>query len=404
LRILHVAYIYPPELKVADGITNVVFNVTKELARRGHQVSVYTSDMLDLHGNNSLRANHLVINGVDVYYSRSVWRSKTFIVTPSMISLLSKNIGNFDIIHIHDARSFQGISTYLFAKAKNVPYVFQPHGSYLSSMPISDLPTKRIAKIVLDKFVSGKIVQNASKIIALSQAETREYVDVGISQEKIAIIPNGTDLSEYADLPSKGVFRKKFGIDDEKLVLYLGRIHRIKGVDILVRAFANIVEKLDDAKLVVAGPDDGYLGELKALIRALKIENKVLISGPLYGKDKLEAYIDADVYVLPSRYETFPMSVLESMACGTPIILTENCGIAEYFRDKTGLVVKTDSPSHLQEALLEMLMNREKQKVFRENCKTVMQKFNISKTVPKLEKIYEDVVKRSEWNINERKK
>jgi len=174
-------------------------------------------------------------------------------------------------------------------------------------------------------------------------------------------------------------------------VLYLGRIHRIKGIDILVRAFAEVIEKLDNVSLVVVGPDDGYLGELEALIRVLKIENNVLIIGPLYGRDNLEAYVDADVYVLPSRYEIWGITVFEAMACGTPIILTENCGIAEHFKDKAGLVVKTDS-LNLQEALLEMLMNREKQKIFRENCKTVMQKFNISETVSRLEKVYEELL------------
>lgn len=174
-------------------------------------------------------------------------------------------------------------------------------------------------------------------------------------------------------------------------MLYLGRIHRIKGIDILVRAFAEVIEKLDNVSLVVVGPDDGYLGELEALIRVLKIENNVLIIGPLYGRDNLEAYVDADVYVLPSRYEIWGITVFEAMACGTPIILTENCGIAEHFKDKAGLVVKTDS-LNLQEALLEMLMNREKQKIFRENCKTVMQKFNISETVSRLEKVYEELL------------
>jgi len=157
-------------------------------------------------------------------------------------------------------------------------------------------------------------------------------------------------------------------------------------LDILVRAFAKVIDQLDDVRLVAVGPDDGYLGELEALIRALKIENNVLIIGPSYGRDKLEAYVDADVYILPSRYEIWGMTVFEAMACGTPIILTENCGIAEHFKDKAGLVVKTDS-LNLQEALLQMLMNREKQKIFRENCKTVMQKFNISETVSRLKSL-----------------
>ena len=118
----------------------------------------------------------------------------------------------------------------------------------------------------------------------------------------------------------------------------------------------------------------------------------MLISGPLYGRDKLEAYVDADVYVLPSRYETFPMSVLEAVACGTPVILTEKCGIAEYFRDKVGPVVELDS-NHLGEALLEMLLNQKRHSIFRENCKTVIEKLNISNTVSRLEKVYEEIVK-----------
>jgi len=140
------------------------------------------------------------------------------------------------------------------------------------------------------------------------------------------------------------------------------------------------------------GPDDGYLGELEALTKALKIEDNVLISGPLYGKNKLEAYVDADVYVLPSRYEIWGMTVLEAIACGTPIVSTENCGIMEYFRDKVGLVVKPYS-NHLGEALLEMLTNQEKQKIFRENCKTVIEKFSVSETVSKLEEVYEKPLK-----------
>jgi len=228
-----------------------------------------------------------------------------------------------------------------------------------------------------------------SKIVALSRMEAEQYRGMGVPEEKIAIIPNGIDLAEYADLPPKGSFKKRFDMDeDEKIVLYLGRIHRIEGIDILVKAFADVVEELDDVRLVIVGPDDGYLGELEALIKALKIEDNVLITGPLYDKDKLEAYVDADAYVLPSRYETFPMTVLEAVACGTPIILSENCGIAEYFKDKVGLVVKPDS-SHIQEALLEMLLNQKRQNIFRENYKTVIEKFNISNTVSKLEICYE---------------
>lgn len=377
---------------MADGVTNVLYYITKELAKRGHEVQVYASNMLDLHGRNSIKAADRVVNGVEVTYLRSLWRYKTFIITPSMFPLLSKNLTNFDIIHIHDCRCFQGISTYLFAGAKAIPYVLQPHGSYLSSSQGSF--TINFARSTLDKLVSDRIFKNAAKVIALTDAEAYEYSNIGVPKEKIAIVPNGIDLSEYANLPTKGFFKKKLGLDEnEKIILYLGRIHRIKGVDILVRAFANVVKKVGNVKLAIVGPDDGYLCETEALTRALKIEENVLFAGPLYGRDKLEAYVDADVYVLPSRYETFPMTVLEALACGTPTILTENCGISEYFKDEAGLIVKPDS-DHLSEALIEMLMSQAKQKVYRKNRLTLLERFNISETVSRLEKVYEGIEKR----------
>src|SRR4030043_255261 len=130
MRVLHVSYIYPRTLCVADGITNVVCNVTGELAHRGHEVSVYTSGLRNLQDASSLQTGHLLINGVQVYYSKSILKYKTFAVTPSIIRLLRQNIEHFDLVHIHDCRSFQGIVAFIFAVMKHVPYIFQPHGSY----------------------------------------------------------------------------------------------------------------------------------------------------------------------------------------------------------------------------------------------------------------------------------
>ena len=226
-------YIYPHVLKVADGITNVVYNVTKELAKRGHKVTVFASNLADLHQTKLLPTGHYTVNGVDVFYFRSLLKYTTFMFTPSIINGLG-DLDDFDVIHIHDARSFQGICTYLWDKMKRVPYVFQPHGSFLSSMPESY--NLRTLKLFLDKLVSSKIVKNASKIIALSRFEADQYKQMGVPEEKIAIIPNGIDLSEYANLLPKGAFKRKFGIPEEKkIILYLGRMHKTKGMDFLIK-------------------------------------------------------------------------------------------------------------------------------------------------------------------------
>ena len=393
MRILHVTYIFPPIAEVADGITQVVYGLTRTLAKKGHDVTVYASDALGLHGKGRTEIGNspAYIDGVKVRYFPYLLRYGTIFFTPSMFYSVRDEIKEFDVIHIHDARCLQCAITTYYAELFSIPIVFQPHGSFKSPFPSGRL--RKFSRLFIDTLYAEKVFEKASKIVALSQMEAEQYRGMGVSEEKIEVIPNGIDLSEYGDLPPKGAFKKKFGIDDdEKIVLYLGRIHRIKGIDILVKAFADIVKKLEEVKLVVVGPDDGYLGELEVLINALNMEDNMLISGPLYGRDKLEAYVDADVYVLPSRYEIWGMTVLEAVACGTPVILTENCGMAKYLRDKVGLVVKPDS-NHLSEALLEILLNYKRRSIFRENCKAVIEKFNISNTVSELEKVYGELVK-----------
>jgi glycosyltransferase involved in cell wall biosynthesis len=388
LKILQVVPYFPPA-QAFGGPVKVAYQTAKELVKRKHKVVVYTSDVKDF-GSRLRVGPDNVIDGIRVHYFRNlaltlVKKFKLFI-TPQLVSHAKKEVEKFDVIHLHEYRTFQNIVIAHYAKKYGVPYVLQAHGS------LPRIMAKQRLKWIYDVLFGYRLLRSASKVIALSRVEAEQYKDMGVPEEKIAIIPNGIDLSEYADLPPKGCFREKFGIkEEEKIVLYLGRIHRVKGLDILVKAFAKVIDGLGDVRLVVVGPDDGYLNELKALINALKIEDNVLILGPLYGEDKLEAYVDADVYVLPSRYETFPMSLLEAVACGAPVILTENCGVAEYFRGKVGLVVNPDS-SRVREALIEMLLDQKRQDVFRENCKTVIEQFNISKTVSELEEVYEEIV------------
>jgi glycosyltransferase involved in cell wall biosynthesis len=393
LKILHVSYIYPPKLKVADGITNVVYNVTKELARRGHQVTVFTSNLADLHTTTMLPTGHYIVNGVSVFYFRFLWRYKTFMFTPSIINGL-RNLDNFDIIHIHDARSFQGICTYFWDKIKQVPYVFQPHGSFLTS--ISEPYSLKMLKLYLDKLVSSKIVKNASKIIALSGFEAKQYKHIGIPEEKITIIPNGIDLSKYTELPPKGAFKRKFNIpENRKIILYLGRIHKIKGIDILVKAYAYLKNEMNfkDAVLVIAGPDDGYLSEAKALAYALRISDSTMFVGPLYSVDKLAAYVDSDLFVLPSRYEAFPMVVLEAYACGKPVIASNVGGLKELIIDgETGLLFKAGNFKQMAEKMAYLLNDNDKAiEIGRKARILVEEKYSIDKVVDIIEGLYSEV-------------
>ena len=129
-----------------------------------------------------------------------------------MAPLLSKNLKAFDVIHIHDCRSFQGMLTSQFARLKEVPYVFQPHGSYLCTL--LDSTAKTLAKAAFDKLFGESLIRHAEKLILVNEVEADEYRRVGIPEEKLKVIPNGINLEEYVNLPVKGLFRKKFSIEE----------------------------------------------------------------------------------------------------------------------------------------------------------------------------------------------
>ncbi|MGD0995695.1 MAG: glycosyltransferase [Candidatus Bathyarchaeia archaeon] len=391
MRILFVTpYFYPAE--AFGGPVKVAFDVGRELVRRGHEVVVFTSDAKDLE--NRLDVERDEIEGMQVYYFRNLFMSlvkwSKLFITPDLPKKMMSDLKSFDIVHVHEYTTYQNIVVHHFAKKFGVPYVLQAHGS---------LPKigRQARKWIYDAFFGSTLLRDASKVIALSEIEAEQYKCAGVPAEKIAIVPNGIDLTEYSDLPPKGSFKKKFGLEkNEKIVLYLGRIHEIKGIDILVRAFANILHKLDDVRLVIVGPDDGYLGEIEALIKALKIENKVLISGPLYGKDKLEAYVDADVYVLSSIYEIFGISLLEAYACSTPVIASSVGGLKDLvINGETGFLVEPGSIVELSRSIVFMIDNSASAKRMGMKGREFVKNFSAWTVINRLECLYDEIASKT---------
>jgi glycosyltransferase involved in cell wall biosynthesis len=182
----------------------------------------------------------------------------------------------------------------------------------------------------------------------------------------------------------------------EPIVLYLGRLHRIKGVDLLLRAYARSISKsVVCPRLVVVGPDDGFLQTRRGMIIELGIEKTTTVTGAIYDSHKLSAYVDADVFVLPSSYETFPNTVLEAWACGTPVIVTERCGMANLV-EGAGVVAEHNEIS-LSDAISRIL-NDEclRGELSRQGKRMVMDNFVWSKVVKEVEGIYADVVRSRE--------
>lgn len=341
------------------GITRVVFDVSKELVNRGHKVTVITTDALDKKNRIKRVALRQNIYGIDTYYFKNF---NNFLAYKFNLSLpfglifkIDKVVKNCDVIHLHGGRSFQSIILYAYAKKYKIPYIVQAHGSVL---PLFE---KQGIKKIFDILWGNKILIDASKLIAVSKVEKEQYLNRGIAEKNIEIIPNGIDVSEYATLPERGKFLKRYGIaSDIKIILYLGRLHKRKGLDFLITAFSEILNQYQNVKLIIAGPDDGFRDTLIKQIKELKIDVKVLITGPLTKDEKLEAFIDADVLVYPGIFEIFGLVPFEAIMCGTPVIVCDDCGCGEIIRETDcGYLVKFGNVRDLQEKMVFALENSE---------------------------------------------
>jgi len=384
---------FPP--RRFGGVTGVSFALAQKLAQRGHQVTVYTTDAGNSKDSRLKVEKVASFDGLEVHYFPNISNLlalKYRLFTPiSCIPTFRSEINRFDIVHFHDYRSLFSVFGSYFAKSSGVPYVMQAHGS----VPKAPGPQNRLfvfARYVLDTVLNKRVIRNASRAIALTQSEALAYENAGVEKGKLVLIPNGLDLSQFAKLPARGQFRKRYEIEShEKIVLFLARINKIKGLGLLLSAFYRLEKEVEGVRLVIAGPDDGYLAQLKEDIMRLGIKDKVLLVGPLYKKDKLEAYVDADAYVLPSSYEVFGLTVIEACACGAPVIVTNRCGIADAIRD-VGYVVDYDA-YQLQSAIHDVVTNAPLREKMRESGPIMVQKrYDLEKIIDDLEKVYRECV------------
>jgi glycosyltransferase involved in cell wall biosynthesis len=388
MRILQVSNFFKP-LWETGGVTKVNYEISKNLVQKGHDVTVYTTDGYKPYF--GIQTNQLVkVDEIKVYYFTNLFKrviKRTNLTFPYYLPfVLRKEIRNFDVIHIHEHRTLLAACVHYYAKKYNVPYVLQAHGSVLPHFQ------KQGLKMLFDIIFGYSVLKDASKLIALTDTEAKQYIQMGIDESKICIIPNGIDLKEYENLPEKGEFRKKYSIkENEKIILYLGRIDKIKGIDLLIDAFSQLKLELNNVKLVIVGPKNDYFSILNENVKNLNLNDFVLFTGPLYGRDKRAAYVDADVYVLPSRYETFPNTVLEACLCGTPVIVTDRCGISDIVVNyKLGSVVKFDK-TQLKCAIVQFLNEKFKNDAFCDCVPILKDSFDWSSILVKIECLYKGI-------------
>jgi glycosyltransferase involved in cell wall biosynthesis len=234
--------------------------------------------------------------------------------SPEMSRWLSDSClsGQVDVLHNHGMWQMNSVYPAWAARRGDSQLVFSPRGAF------SEWAMRHgsIAKRVFWPLFQRPALLQATCFHATAEAEYRDIRRLGFKQP-VAIIPNGIDLAKMPDR----------SVSQQRTLLFLGRVHVVKGLDMLLPAWHAVQDSFPDWRLVIAGGDDGYHGvsgyldEVKGKVQALCLK-RVEFRGPLYGEEKLQAYRDADLYVLPSYSENFGMTVAEALAMGTPAIVS----------------------------------------------------------------------------------
>ena len=241
----------------------------------------------------------------------------------------------------------------------------------------------------------NKFIHDAKKLIALTQKEKQEYIEMGASEKQISIVPNGISIPDLVDEKKEEFILEKYGIKpEEKIILYVGRIHKVKGLDILIKAYKK-VDNIKNTKLIIIGADEGYLYTIKHLIKKLNLGKKLKILGYVEEDEKYVFLKRADIFCLTSYKEGLPISVLEACANGTPVIISRECNIPEVEQYNCGFITSND-PTEVAEKIDFLLKEESERKKMSNNCrKMVTEVFSWDSIVEKLESLYENVRKKS---------
>jgi len=235
---------------------------------------------------------------------------------------LKKHIHEYDVVHCHGIWHFGSVAPFLFKN--NTPKAITIHGLLDKWAIHHGYWKKKIFGILFQK----RFLRKANLIQINNRDELNDLRQfLGFQHPNVAIIPNGMQLAELANLPPKGTFRAKLNLPDgKKLVLFMGRLNIKKGLDLLLPAFKKYMEKYDDALLILAGPDDGYQAETERFIKENQLQDKMVMVGMLTGETKKAALADATIFALPSYSEGFSIAALEAMTAGVPALVSDRIG------------------------------------------------------------------------------
>lgn len=333
MKILHVLPFVAPRY---GGSSTGILSLCKSLSELGVDVSIFTTNIDGKYDLDVPLGQEIIQDGYKITYFQ-VLQPRYFFYSFQMARALRIRIREFDLVHITTIYSFAALMAVRHCRKHKIPYIMNVAGDLNPYL----LNWHAWRKKLYWKFTLRRDLELAEAIHYKCEGEVENARPLNLLVPAV-IVPNGINIEEFRNLPPKGEFRKKNTVTADKyIILFLGRLSYVKGLDRLVEAFEELALKRNDLSLVLVGPDDeGFYGRIGKLIENEEILTRIVYAGALYKEEKLAVLQDADLLVLPSFSENFAISVIEAMSVGLPVVMSKTTNLSkELHRAKSALIV-----------------------------------------------------------------
>ncbi len=345
----------------SGGPVRMMYDYARRLVVKGHSVTVFTTDFMD-YGARIKRPEETLM-GVNVRYFRrasDLLSRRNAPLSFGMYRALKEGMRDYDVVHICETRGALPVSVHRHAKRYGVPLAHSAFGM---------LPMKRgLLRKAYDLRYVRPMIRDSALLLAQTENEVMEYLKMGADPGKVRLLPLGVDMEAVRAAP-RGAFRERFGIPMKApLLLFLGRIHPLKGLIRLLGVLQRASIRLPGLRLAVTGADDGALRETVRRARAIGVAERVTFTGPLYGEERFQAYTDADLFVItPTNYEETSLASVEAMACGTPVLVSREAEVP-YLEEYGAGICLAFAPEVFADAAVGLFNDRERLAAMGENA------------------------------------
>lgn len=374
------------------GPSVVVRSLSAEQTKQGHEVTVCTTNWDPPDGRLVVSTSEPVVEqGVNIWYHGLDYRPVLF--SSALRKWLLDSVREFDVVHVHGLYRFPPTFAAALARRRGIPYLIQPHGS-LDPFLYRRSTRSVLLKRLYEQFFDFPNLYKAGAILFTSKDEAVRASFLKLRGPSV-VVPNGLDWADFRELPKSGGFRTRLGVNAEQtIILFLGRLNFKKGLDLLIPAFAQVLECLPNAILAVVGPDnEGFGKTVRRWSWEYKVQDRVQFCDHLSAEGVRQAYVDADVFALTSYTENFGMTVAEAMACACPVVISDQVNIWPAVEAARAGIVVPLAVGKIRDALIRVLTDRETgARMGAAGRSLVQERFVWERIVDQLDHVYEGFV------------